>query len=128
MSATKEGSGPGVGVRARPNTRYSTKVRFLDGLIVDRSIPTSVDIFEVNGCWYCQVCRGGEKTRPMGPYSKEQAERVQDRRRLILSKRGTDRLVFEEDWPQLLAKGGASEEAVGAFQCFSHPLVANSTV
>lgn len=73
MFATKEGSDPGVGVSARPNTRYSTNVRFVEGAIGDRSIPTSVDIFEVDGCWYCQVCRGGERTRPMGPYSKEQA-------------------------------------------------------
>ena len=31
----------------------------------------------------------------MGPYSKQQAERMQDIRRRLIAKRGTARLMFE---------------------------------
>ncbi|WP_434722797.1 hypothetical protein [Mesorhizobium sp. RIZ17] len=58
-------------------------------------MPTSVEIFSDSGRWYCQVRRGNEKTRPMGPYTKQQAERVQEVRRALIAKRGTARIMFE---------------------------------
>ncbi|MBZ9768786.1 hypothetical protein LB526_18675 [Mesorhizobium sp. CA6] len=58
-------------------------------------MPTSVEIFSDAGRWYCQVRRGNEKTRPMGPYTKQQAERVQEARRALIAKRGTSRIIFD---------------------------------
>ena len=56
---------------------------------------TSVEIFSDGGNWYCRVRRGDEKTRPMGPYTKQQAERIQEARRMLIAKRGTARIMFE---------------------------------
>ena len=58
-------------------------------------VDTSVEIFCDKGRWYCQVCRGGVKTRPMGPYTKHQAEQIQDARRKLIAKMGSARLIFE---------------------------------
>ncbi len=55
---------------------------------------TSVDIFKSDGKWYCQVRRGEEKTRPMGPYTELQAQRIQDARRRLLARKGTSGLTF----------------------------------
>jgi hypothetical protein len=79
-----------------PN-RHSAQVRLAiggGGKLPDR-IPISVDIFKADGKWYCQVCRGGEATQSLGPYSKEQAERIQDIRRSLLAKNGTGLLAFK---------------------------------
>lgn len=57
--------------------------------------PTSVEIFSDGGNWYCRVRRGDEKTRPMGPYTKQQAQRIQEARRLLIAKRGIARIIFE---------------------------------
>ncbi|TIO29690.1 MAG: hypothetical protein E5X93_07975 [Mesorhizobium sp.] len=56
--------------------------------------------FSPFACWsveqrYCQVRRGNEKTRPMGPYTKREVERVQEVRRALIAKRGTARIMFE---------------------------------
>lgn len=56
---------------------------------------TSVETFSDGGYWYCRVRRGDEKTRPMGPYTKQQAERIQEVRRLLIAKRGIARIMFE---------------------------------
>lgn len=74
--------------------RFSTQVRFQDERAGD--VATSVEIYEVGGGWYCRICRGEEKTRPLGPYSRRQAERVQDIRTSLLAKRGAARLDFDE--------------------------------
>ena len=88
----------GNGVRTvRPAQRYSAVVKFIDG-VVDRQPndpPTSVDIYAVGNHWYCNVRCGDKKTRPMGPYSKREAERIQDIRRRLIAKRGTAGLMFE---------------------------------
>lgn len=80
-----------------PVQRYSRLVSFGNG--ADKAkpgeAPTSVDIYSDGRHWYCQVRRGKEKTRPMGPYSRAQAERVQDLRRVMISKKGISRLNFE---------------------------------
>jgi hypothetical protein len=57
--------------------------------------PLSVEIFNHGDKWYCQVRRGEQMTQPMGPYTKRQAERIQDARRMLIAKRGAARLVFE---------------------------------
>ena len=57
--------------------------------------PTSVEIFSKGARWYCRVRRGDQKTRPMGPYDKLQAERVREARRILIAKNGTARLTFE---------------------------------
>jgi hypothetical protein len=56
--------------------------------------PMSVDIFETAGKWHCQAHRGEERPQPMGPYSKEQALRVQDIRHSLLARKGAAGLVF----------------------------------
>jgi hypothetical protein len=78
--------------------RCATPVQFVGDVMKEPTseIPTSVEIFEQEGKWYCHVRRGDEKTRSMGPYTKREAERIQDARRLLLAKKGTARLVFEE--------------------------------
>jgi hypothetical protein len=80
-----------------PAQHYSTIVKFIEEVAKNEpnEPPTSVDIFTADGKWYCQVCRGDEKTRPMGPYTERQAERIQDARRMLIAVRGTNRLVFE---------------------------------
>jgi hypothetical protein len=60
-------------------------------------IPTTVEIFPVGDGWYCHVRRGDQKTQSMGPYTRLQAEAIQDARRLLLSKKGTARLMFEQN-------------------------------
>ena len=76
---------------------YATRVLFI-GKASEQpfsQIPTSVEIFARNNKWYCRVRRGNEETRPIGPYTKQQAERIQDTRRSLLGKKGTARLIFE---------------------------------
>jgi hypothetical protein len=60
-------------------------------------IPTSVEIYPVGDDWFCHVRRGDQKTQSIGPYTRRQAEAIQDARRLLLSKKGTARLMFEHD-------------------------------
>ena len=86
------------GVRkVTPPRRYSTVVKFTDQAVATESgeIPTSVEIYAEGNYWYCNVRRGDERTRPIGPYTKQQAERIQDIRRMLIAKGGTARLVFE---------------------------------
>ncbi|TPN57365.1 MULTISPECIES: hypothetical protein [unclassified Mesorhizobium] len=80
-----------------PAQHYSKVVKFIDELArqAANDAPTSVEIFSDRGRWYCRVRRGDEKTRPMGPYTKQQAERIQEARRLLIAKRGTARIMFE---------------------------------
>lgn len=80
-----------------PAQHYSKIVEFDKEVAGEASdeTPTSVEIFSDSGQWYCQVRRGDEATRPMGPYSKLQAERIQDARRMLIAKKGTARIVFE---------------------------------
>ena len=80
-----------------PAQHYSTIVKFINEVAKNgsNSPPTSVDIFVSDGKWYCQVRRGDEETQPLGPYTKRQAERIQDARKMLIAKRGTDRLVFQ---------------------------------
>ena len=80
-----------------PPQRYSTVVEFTDEA-VDREAkqkPISVEIYAVGNKWYCSVRCGDKKTKPMGPYSKQQAERIQDVRRMLIAKGGAARLMFE---------------------------------
>jgi len=81
-----------------PIQHYSAIVKFISEVAKGEpdETPTSVDIFETGGVWYCQVCRGDEKTQPMGPYTKQQAEQIQDARRALIAKRGTGRIMFEQ--------------------------------
>lgn len=80
-----------------PAQHYSTIVKFIKTIAKEapNTTPTSVEIFSNGGQWYCLVRRGDETTKPMGPYTKLQAERIQDARRMLIAKRGTSRLVFE---------------------------------
>ncbi|SFQ09668.1 hypothetical protein SAMN03159463_05633 [Mesorhizobium sp. NFR06] len=80
-----------------PAQRHSKIVEFAKEVAGQEfhQMPTSVEIFSDSGRWYCQVRRGNEKTRPMGPYTKQQAERVQEVRRALIAKRGTARIMFE---------------------------------
>jgi hypothetical protein len=79
-----------------PTERYSRIVRFVNEAdqAAAAEAPTSVDIFAAGGHWYCQVCRGETRTRPMGPYTRAEAERIQDMRGFIISKKGTSQLIF----------------------------------
>lgn len=82
-----------------PAWHYSRLIKFTDEIINNEpeKASTSVDIFSHDGNeWYCQVCRGGQKTQPMGPYTKRQAERIQDARRTRIAVKGTAWLVFEK--------------------------------
>lgn len=76
---------------------YSTIVKFINEIAGKEpdETPTSVEIFANGSNWYCQVRRGDKKTRPLGPYSKQQAERIRDARRKLIATRGTSRLLFE---------------------------------
>lgn len=79
-----------------PPQHYSTIVKFIKKTReTSNETPTSVEIFSSGGQWYCRVRRGNETTRPMGPYTKLQAERIQDARRMLIAKGGTARHVFE---------------------------------
>jgi hypothetical protein len=80
-----------------PAQHYSKIVEFAAEVAGKESkrIPTSVEIFSDGSHWYCRVRRGNEKTRPMGPYTKQQAERIQEARRMLIAKRGTARIMFE---------------------------------
>ncbi|MBZ9764310.1 hypothetical protein LB553_26050 [Mesorhizobium sp. CA8] len=80
-----------------PIRRNSKIVKFAKEVAGEESheMPTSVEIFSDRGRWYCQVRRGNEKTRPMGPYTKLQAERIQEARRALIAKRGTARIIFD---------------------------------
>ncbi|MGO4568936.1 hypothetical protein AB4Z52_28790 [Rhizobium sp. 2YAF20] len=82
-----------------PAKHYSRLIKFIEEIArhEPQGAATSVDIFSNDdNQWYCQVCRGGQKTKPMGPSSKQQAERVQDARRIRIAAKGTAWLVFEE--------------------------------
>lgn len=85
--------------RPAPARHYSRVIKFIDE-IAEREpheASTTVDIFsDDDNEWYCQVCRGGEKTQAMGPYTKRQAERVQDARRTRIATKGTAWLTFEK--------------------------------
>ncbi|WP_214474243.1 hypothetical protein [Mesorhizobium sp. dw_380] len=61
-----------------PAQRYSKMVEFADEVAeqVAKDAPTLVEIFSDGRHWYCRIRRGDEKTRPMGPYTKLQAERI----------------------------------------------------
>ncbi|WP_292421741.1 hypothetical protein [Mesorhizobium sp.] len=82
---------------AAPAKHHSRIVKFVDEAAKQSAneAPTSVEIFSDSGRWYCRVRRGDETTRPMGPYTKQQAERIQEARRLLIAKRGTARIIFE---------------------------------
>lgn len=94
---------PGVH-RSAPEKHYSRSIIFIDEIARQEphETSTSVDIFSHDGIkWYCQVRCGERKTQPMGPFTKRQAERVQEARRTRIAQKGTEWLVFErtgEDW------------------------------
>lgn len=79
-----------------PAEHCSKIVEFAEEIAKEESggMPTSVEIFADSGHWYCRVRRGNEKTRPMGPYTKHQAQRIQEARRALIAKRGTARIMF----------------------------------
>ncbi|AHG48887.1 hypothetical protein RLEG12_08085 (plasmid) [Rhizobium leguminosarum bv. trifolii CB782] len=82
-----------------PAKHYSRLIKFIDEIAEHEphKAATTVDIYsDDNNEWYCQVCRGGQKTQAMGPYTKRQAERVQDARRTRIAKKGTSWLIFEK--------------------------------
>ncbi len=80
-----------------PAQHCSKIVEFANEVVGEESheLPTSVEIFSDGSHWYCRVRRGNEKTRPMGPYTKQQAERIREARRALIAKRGTARIMFE---------------------------------
>ncbi|WP_133116142.1 hypothetical protein [Mesorhizobium wenxiniae] len=78
-----------------PAQGHSAAVKFIDKVMDRESSPTSVEIYAIGNNWYCNVRCGDKRTRPMGPYSKQQAERMQDVRRMLIAKRCTARLMFE---------------------------------
>jgi hypothetical protein len=80
---------------AAPAQNYSRIVEFDEEVARRECDETSVEIFSDDGHWYCRVRRGNEKTRPLGPYTKRKAERIQEARRALIAKRGTARIVFE---------------------------------
>ncbi|MBY3044181.1 hypothetical protein [Rhizobium leguminosarum] len=82
-----------------PAKHYSRLIKFNDEIAEHEphQASTTVDIYsDDNNEWYCQVCRGGQKTQAMGPYTKRQAERVQDARRTRIATKGTAWLIFEK--------------------------------
>jgi hypothetical protein len=98
MSTVQQGPGVTSGLHTVVSAqRYSKIVKFIDEVANQAAIdvPTLVEIFSDSGRWYCRVRRGDKKTRPMGPYTKQQAERIQEARRMLLAKRGTGRIMFE---------------------------------
>lgn len=96
-------SAPGV-PRITPAKHHSRPIIFIDEIArrEPHGTSTSVDIFSHDGVrWFCQVRCGEQKTQPMGPFTKRQAERVQEARRARIAQVGTRWLVFErtgEDW------------------------------
>jgi len=98
MSIVQQELNVTIGLRtAAPAQHHSKTVKFVDEAAKQSAteVPTSVEIFSDSGHWYCRVRRGEETTRPMGPYTKQQAERVQEARRMLIAKRGTARIIFE---------------------------------
>lgn len=98
MSAVQQELGVTSGLRiSAPVQHHSKIVKFVDEIVKQSAneAPTSVEIFSDSGRWYCRVRRGDETTRPMGPYTKQQAERIQEARRMLIAKRGTARIMFE---------------------------------
>jgi hypothetical protein len=76
---------------AAPVQHFSEAVKFINDVAKrePNKTSTSVDVFSTgDNEWYCQVCRGKQKTLPMGPYTKLQAERVQDLRRRMIAREG----------------------------------------
>ena len=90
----------GAGEHTVAARRYSRIIKF-GNEIADgepNKTTTSVDIFSNDGNkWYCQVRRGEQQTQPLGPYTKLEAERIQDARRMLIAKKGTARLVFKRN-------------------------------
>lgn len=89
---------PDIAKAVRPITppkRYSVAVKFMDRAMDRGPNSTSVEIYRVGNNWYCNVRCGDKKTRPMGPYSKQQAERMQDIRKRLIAKRGIAGLIFD---------------------------------
>jgi hypothetical protein len=90
----------GIGLHtAAPVRHYSRAINFTNEIAGNEpnETSTSVDIFSHDdNKWYCQVRRGEQKTRPMGPYTKLQAERIQEARRMLIAQKGTARLMFEQ--------------------------------
>ncbi|WP_037390093.1 hypothetical protein [Sinorhizobium americanum] len=84
--------------RITPAKHYSRSIIFIDEIARQEphETSTSVDIFSHDGIrWYCQVRCGDQKTQPMGPFTKRQAERVQEARRTRIAQKGTAWLAFE---------------------------------
>ncbi|WP_157785418.1 hypothetical protein [Sinorhizobium fredii] len=103
--STSPNRNPAVGFhRITPAKHYSRSIIFIDDIARQEphETSTSVDIFSHDGIrWYCQVRCGEQKPQPMGPFTKRQAERVQEARRTRIAQKGTAWLVFErtgEDW------------------------------
>ncbi|MEO5758572.1 MAG: hypothetical protein ABIQ51_17120 [Mesorhizobium sp.] len=97
MSTTQQELETTNGLRPVAPAHCSKIVQFAREVAGEASdeTPTSVEIFSDSGHWYCRVRRGDEKTRPMGPYTKQQAERIQETRRMLIAKRGTAQIMFE---------------------------------
>lgn len=95
MSAWQELDTTNASRTAAPAQHYSRIVAFDEEVAGGEPTPTSVEIFSDAGHWYCRVRRGKEKTRPLGPYTKRTAERIQEARSALIAKRGTARIVFE---------------------------------
>jgi hypothetical protein len=89
----------GTGVQVAPAKHYSRLIKFIDEVAKHEphETSTSVDIFSNDdNKWYCQIRCGKQRTQPMGPYTKRQAERVQDARRTRIAEKGTAWLIFEQ--------------------------------
>ena len=95
MTTMQRELNPTSGARSTPPQRYSAAVKFIDKAMDREPSPTSVEIYAVGNNWYCNVRCGDKRTRPMGPYSKQQAERMQDIRRRLIAKRGIAGLMFD---------------------------------
>ncbi len=91
----QELSTPSASRTTAPAQHCSRIVEFDEEVVGRERTPTSVEIFSDDGHWYCRVRRGNEKTRPLGPYTKRKAERIQEARKALIAKRGTARIVFE---------------------------------
>lgn len=101
MSTTQNQGNLAKGAYAIAPIQHHSKIVKFTNEVSDREpdeVEISVEIFCHNGRWYCQVCRGRERTRPMGPYTKQQAEQIQDARRMLIARLGSARLVFENSW------------------------------
>lgn len=98
MSTVQQELNATIALRTASLAQHHSKiVKFVDEVARQSANepPTSVEIFSNSGRWYCRVRRGDQTTRPMGPYTKQQAERVQEARRMLIAKRGTARIMFE---------------------------------